>query len=111
LIPQDLPGLIHARSNPAGRKPLRERTRACGIPTGELHFWLQTQRPNNRTADDPAGNAASDNDGSHDASSKEKRRQHGPLRERDSPHRVKKMMEPDRVPVRLRQNLEVGGVG
>ena len=87
--------MIRARGNPAGRKPLREKASGLRDSHRRVALLLQTQRPNDRTADDPTGNAASKNDGCHDASTIEKRRHHGPLRERDRPRRVEKKVEPD----------------
>lgn len=67
--PAGAPGLSGAQGNPAGRTPLagkgsglRENPQAVGRSP------LQAQHPHERTTDDPAGNAAGEDDQNHDAS-------------------------------------------
>jgi len=101
LVPQDLPGLRRARDNPAGRKPLHEKVSGLrGYPQANRRSPLQPQRPDYRTADDPTGNAASDNDHCHDVSMRKMGRHHGPVRGVRYPHRVKKtkQLEPQLTP-------------
>lgn len=77
-ILQVLPVLIRSVATPAGRKSLCTKSfRPAGFPQA-CFFLPESQRPNDRTADDQAGNHAhKENYQFHDAS-KKTRRHHAP---------------------------------
>lgn len=95
IDPQGCPALRAPRTTPQAASP-DPPTRACGLrdcPADAMACRApgsESQRPDDRTADDPTSDAASDDDECHGASIRKTRRHHGPLRERDGPRRVEK---------------------